>query len=163
MRALTLTQPWASLIAIGAKTIETRGWNTSYRGLIAIHAAKSFPDWAREACWEEPFRTVLTRAELVDFRGFSDLTDTSEERFAGLPRSAIVAVARIVNVVPTPQLRPGLHDEAFGDFAEGRFGFVLEDVRGLATPIPCRGALSLWPVPEDVLAQFPSELRGASR
>ena len=37
-RALTLHQPWASLIAIGAKTMETRSWSTSYRGPLAIHA-----------------------------------------------------------------------------------------------------------------------------
>ena len=43
MKALTLTQPWASLVAIGAKRIETRSWSTPYRGLLAIHAAKGFP------------------------------------------------------------------------------------------------------------------------
>ena len=42
MKALTLTQPWATLIAVGAKRIETRSWGTSYRGRIAIHAAKGF-------------------------------------------------------------------------------------------------------------------------
>lgn len=39
MKALTLWQPWASLIAVGAKTIETRSWSTTYRGPLAIHAA----------------------------------------------------------------------------------------------------------------------------
>ena len=43
MKALTLTQPWASLVACGAKTIETRSWRTPYRGPVAIHAAKGFP------------------------------------------------------------------------------------------------------------------------
>ena len=32
MKALTLHQPWASLMAWGVKTIETRGWATAYRG-----------------------------------------------------------------------------------------------------------------------------------
>lgn len=40
MKALSLTQPWASLVAVGAKRIETRSWRTSYRGPLAIHAAK---------------------------------------------------------------------------------------------------------------------------
>lgn len=40
-RALSLWQPWASLIAVGAKAVETRGWSTPYRGLLAIHAAKT--------------------------------------------------------------------------------------------------------------------------
>jgi activating signal cointegrator 1 len=48
MKAITLTQPWATLVAIGAKRIETRSWPTNYRGPLAIHAAKGFPKWAKE-------------------------------------------------------------------------------------------------------------------
>ena len=40
MKALTLYQPWATLVAIGAKKIETRSWSTPYRGPLAIHAGK---------------------------------------------------------------------------------------------------------------------------
>ena len=40
MKAITIWQPWGSAIAIEAKGYETRGWATSYRGPIAIHAAK---------------------------------------------------------------------------------------------------------------------------
>ena len=40
MRAFTLTQPWASLIAIGLKMHETRSWRTSYRGPLLIHASR---------------------------------------------------------------------------------------------------------------------------
>ena len=42
MRALSLWQPWASGIALGAKRIETRSWSTPYRVPIAIHAAKKW-------------------------------------------------------------------------------------------------------------------------
>ena len=40
MKALSLWQPWASLIAAGVKRFETRHWETRHRGPIAIHAAK---------------------------------------------------------------------------------------------------------------------------
>lgn len=40
--ALTLWQPWASLVAWEEKRIETRSWSTSYRGPLVIHAAKRF-------------------------------------------------------------------------------------------------------------------------
>lgn len=40
---LTLHQPWATLIALGVKTIETRSWSTKYRGPIAIHAGTKRP------------------------------------------------------------------------------------------------------------------------
>ena len=43
MKAITLTQPWATLVAIGAKRIETRSWRTFYRGPLAIHAGKTLP------------------------------------------------------------------------------------------------------------------------
>ncbi len=43
MKALSLHQPWASLIAEGVKTIETRSRATRYRGPLAIHAAKHRP------------------------------------------------------------------------------------------------------------------------
>lgn len=39
MRALSLRQPWASMIANGSKTIETRTWRTNYRGPLAVHAS----------------------------------------------------------------------------------------------------------------------------
>lgn len=38
MKALTLHQPWATLVALGIKTVETRSWYTPYRGPLAIHA-----------------------------------------------------------------------------------------------------------------------------
>lgn len=41
--ALSVKQPWASLIASGRKSIETRTWQTSYRGPLLICAGKS-PD-----------------------------------------------------------------------------------------------------------------------
>ena len=43
MKALTIRQPWASLIAAGMKTIETRGWSTRYWGPLLIHAGKTKP------------------------------------------------------------------------------------------------------------------------
>ena len=45
MRALTLTQPWASLIALLLKTYETRSWRTATtRGPLLIHASREV-DW----------------------------------------------------------------------------------------------------------------------
>lgn len=38
MRALTVRQPWAGLIAQGVKTTENRSWRTHYRGALLIHA-----------------------------------------------------------------------------------------------------------------------------
>jgi len=40
MKAISLKQPWATLIASGKKTIETRTWPTNYRGDLLICASK---------------------------------------------------------------------------------------------------------------------------
>lgn len=137
MKALTLTQPWATLVAIAAKTIETRSWSTSYRGPLAIHAAKSVPSWA---CEQEPFRRVLTDAGVHPTQ---------------LPRGCVVATARLVDVrlieqrSPSPVRSRGVpavstDEYAFGDYKPGRFMWFLEDIVALVEPAPARGALGLW-------------------
>lgn len=57
IKALTLYQPWATLIAIGAKKIETRSWDTKYRGPLAIHASKN--EKFMKLSFLDPFFKVL--------------------------------------------------------------------------------------------------------
>lgn len=153
MKGLSLTQPWATLVALGAKRVETRSWSTSYRGEILIHAAKGFPRDVQEMCATEPFLAVLKQA------GF---TNTNQ-----LPRGVIVAVANLTGIARTEEwtaMSQGLlqHEIEFGDYARGRFGWALSDVRVLRAPIPAAhvgrdgitkpgGALGLWTVPGSVI------------
>ncbi len=132
MKALTLTQPWASLVAIGAKKIETRSWATSYRGPLAIHAAKGFPKDARTVCLREPFKRVLIAAGI--------------ESLADLPLGALLATVLLVDCVPTGKVRSTLTSEeyAFSDYSAGRWAWLLDDVQPLSVPVPARGALGLW-------------------
>ena len=166
IRGLSVTQPWASLIACGGKQFETRNWATPYRGLLVIHAAKTFPTAAVEFAEQDIVLGPLTRAGIVpswwqpwDMRGYS-LKDF-------LPLGACIAVATLQNCLATPpsnvpwreyagELRlPPTGDElAFGDYSPGRYAWLLADVRRLATPIACRGDLGLWRVSDDVVAQI---------
>ena len=147
MRALSLWQPWAQLIAIGAKRIETRSWSTSYRGALAIHAAKAMPREARMFAYRDPAGKVLNDAGIL-----------LGGDCAALPRGAIVATAVLKAVLPTDDIQNiaksvgGLlpHEIDFGDYSHGRFGWVLSDVQALRESIPCKGALGLWAVPADV-------------
>ncbi|HVB09053.1 MAG TPA: ASCH domain-containing protein [Bacillota bacterium] len=134
MKALTLTQPWASLIAAGEKRIETRSWSTRHRGPLAIHAALGFPPAARRRCATEPTASALRR------HGWADA--------ASLPRGAIVATCRLVDVRPiaSPADAPPGDHAAFGDFGPGRWAWVLEDIRPLVPPRPARGRLGLWEI-----------------
>lgn len=97
MRALTLWQPWASLIALGVKTIETRSWKAPDALIgqrIAIHAAKrpaKFDDMKRLIMETDP--TVWNRwfeAGLVSARGELDF----------VPYGAVVATAHLDGCIP---------------------------------------------------------------
>jgi hypothetical protein len=96
MKALTLYQPWASLVAAGAKTIETRSWSTTYRGRLAIHAGAR-PVKASDGSldlWREQTQAHVLNEQL----GFDDPRGP-------LPLGAIVATCKLVDVVPI--LAPG--------------------------------------------------------
>lgn len=135
MKTLSLTQPWASLVAVGAKKLETRSWSTSYRGQLAIHAAKGFPGWAEMTCYQEPFRTTLRDSGAA---GDPPLV-------ANLPRGVIIAVCNLVDVKRiTATNAPAEPERSFGDYAPGRYMWFLEDAQMLVEPVPIKGALGLW-------------------
>jgi len=118
MRAITIHQPYASLIACGAKRLETRSWRTNYRGRIAIHAAASDETW--EEIWRDAHERPGTAAQVVDavrranpwWTGagwYADhhavladswFTDACDEPPALLPLGAVVATAELVDCVP---------------------------------------------------------------
>lgn len=75
--ALTVRQPYASLLMTGAKRYETRSWRTHYRGDVAIHAS------ARPVVPGLPTRAVLGLARLVAVHRVEDLTLTDDERGRG--------------------------------------------------------------------------------
>jgi hypothetical protein len=163
VRALSLFQPYASLVAIGAKRIETRSWYTRYRGELAIHASARFPTQDRMLLREEPFMSVLIAAGVPEAECVYGSRRCAN--WAALPTGAIVAVAQLVGCVQTAKIGatiPGHrepvypwsafapHEHDFGDFGPGRWAWLLEDVRRLETPIDCRGALGLWMVPPEI-------------
>jgi len=159
MKALTLTQPWASLMAIGAKKIETRSWRTPYRGSIAIHAAKGFPGEVKRFCEAEvvcdalgwPRMGAITQASLNE----------SARLIKSLPVGMVLATARLISCIPTREIEPekiievdhlaGCGDfeiteqeYAFGNYDPGRWAWLFADVKLLPVPDPVKGALSLW-------------------
>lgn len=134
MKALTLTQPWASLVACGAKKVETRSWGTSYRGPLAIHAAKGFPAAARV------FARTLHAEGIID-------------KWESLPVGMIVATCRLHDVLREDGsiLWPG-QEQRFGDLSLGRYAWILHEIEPIA-PLPARGSLGLW----EWAGAFPAE------
>lgn len=135
MKALTVTQPWASLVVVGAKRVETRSWKTNYRGRLAIHAAAKFPKDARELCKQWPFKEYVWDPEF-------------------LPTGAVLGTVKLVEVMTIERFldaidRIGNKEEereefAFGNFSPGRFAWIFEDPFCFKIPIDAKGALGLW-------------------
>jgi len=72
MKALSVRQPWANMIAVGLKKIEVRTWRTKYRGNILICASKIIDIGAARVLDHlvgiEPTGFALCTGELVDCR-----------------------------------------------------------------------------------------------
>lgn len=135
MKAITLHQPFASLIAFGEKTIETRSWRAGYTGRIAIHAGKLSQDRAEE-CLDEPYRSLLVK------HGVKTIGD--------LPWGAVIATANLVGCQRMDadwidaMVRERWGEVKLGYYAPGRYGWVLADIEPLQVPVPARGHQGLW-------------------
>lgn len=154
MKALSLWQPWATLVAIGAKQIETRSWKTSHRGLLAIHATNVFSDENRKLAYmAEPFASTLIMAG-YNLRG--------PLRAEFLPLGAIVAVVDLVGCSTTNDIPMhwdvSAQERAFGDYSANRYAWFLGNIRQLKTPVPCRGWQQLWNVPAEIVAEIEAQL-----
>jgi hypothetical protein len=145
MKAITLIQPWASLIALGEKQFETRSWATNYRGPIAIHAG-------RRTKQAETFIEDLVEDMPYPFYNYGLY---SPDYF---PFGAIVAIANLVDCYETKVIRPHVsyQERDLGDWSPGRFAWEMSVFKVLDEPIPMSGKQGLWEVPatiEALLAQ----------
>ena len=170
MKAVSLWNLWALLIALHLKKIETRNWQTQYRGPLAIAATKHSPDSVRDILRTEPFFSELCRA-----LGVTNAPEIEKR----LPCGEIVAVCDLIDVSRTT-LRQADNDIAllsekgaliavnesersFGDYSPGRFAWLLENVRALPEPIPFRGGLGLLDVHPATVREIEAQLKEVKR
>lgn len=134
-KAITLWEPYASLISVGAKTVETRSWLTTYRGKLLIHAAK------RQL-------TSVQKQLLVQWK----------ENFGievALHPGCIVAVCTLKDCVQmTPELiaQQNELEIALGDWKVGRYAWILENISA-TTPVEVRGAQGLWSITAEAIGE----------
>lgn len=160
MKAITIWQPWASLLACGGKRFETRSWATSYRGPIAIHASK---------------KNVFSALRLIPIPISNVMKMTLRSEWEELPTGAVIATANLIGCheigrinaieasffaeipyVTSPQKtgcwdcnRPGTwidatkQEEIFGDWTPGRYAWEFSNMK-MMTPIPVSGRQGLW-------------------
>jgi activating signal cointegrator 1 len=157
--AITLWQPWASLLACGAKKYETRGWETEYRGPIAIHAAALNPFKAIKSV---PENIVSEMRRALKAKGI--LTESTD--FRVLPLGCIIAVAELtecwkitanghtIGSDKAAHIVGGEYDGKanivegremlFGDWTPSRYAWEFANVKILPEPILAKGKQGLW-------------------
>ncbi|MGF6354041.1 hypothetical protein ABIE27_001951 [Paenibacillus sp. 4624] len=148
MKAVTIIQPWATLVALGVKKLETRSWATKHRGDLAIHAGQKVD---KEACLVSQIREALLK------HGINDLRDLVTG--AVIAKSVLTDVWSISRPFGDKQIVERLSIDSrrticwggympdeyhFGDYSDGRFAWQLDDVVQLQEPVPAKGQLSLW-------------------
>lgn len=162
VKCLSLWQPWATLMALGAKTVETRSWSTTYRGLLAIHAAKM---WSTElhaiACGEVFWRALCGDTGVLGAaNGLVNLPNELTKYGGGcLPFGAVVAVVDLDDCRDVGHLNPGKVEREFGDYSPGRFGWVTSNPRMLRRPVALNGRQGLFGLPDDVAEELMEEAR----
>jgi hypothetical protein len=143
MKAVTIHQPWATLLITAEKAYETRSWQTAHRGPIALHAARKFTDDMRTLIGMDPFHQALRKHGI-----------TKAEH---LPKGAVIGVAELTDCVATETLDLEIaksQEERFGDFRPGRWAWKLANPIRFQTPIPFQGKLGLFDVPDDLLPEM---------
>ena len=145
MKVLSLLQPWATLVVMGVKQIETRSWSTTYRGPLLIHASKgkAGETIANEPPFKKyipsfkqlPFGYIIGKVLLTDVisAGHNPLLHTSDEMLNNLT----------------------MEEKAFGDYTPRRFAWILQDPVAFKKPIAARGRLALWEFDEGLIDESP--------
>ena len=131
MPAISLYQPWATWVANGWKTIETRTHNR-FRCLlnqrIAIHAAKKFrPPVDIDCVRESEIRLAVRSDGIVTY-----------------PMGGVIVATATVGLVR--ELVHNDSSDAMFQILDGErlFGLFLDDVRKLDPPIPWRGTRGIF-------------------
>lgn len=169
LRALTITQPWAGLIAASVKLVENRPRamikREDFGKPFAIHASREIDE------------DVYARISEIAPEHCPDTFITFDLPWWKLSRitSAVIAVATIDKVFDGPwdpesirkygaELRFSngqLLGQSQARWFFGPVGYVLRDVIALPTPVPCKGALGFWTLKDDVEAKVREQIGAA--
>lgn len=133
MKVLSLIEPYATLIKLGKKKIETRSYKTNYRGGLYIHASS----------------TKIPK-EYKNKKEVMDLVKDSDLNFG-----YIILKCKLVDCIYMDEkfldnIKKDKLECLVGDYKIGRYAWVLEDIEVLEKPIFAKGKLGIWNYEEDI-------------
>lgn len=136
MKVLSLLQPWASLVVLGLKTFEVRGWKTNYRGPLLIHASAKKPSRREKLFFENAdyFSKYIINMDLLPYGSIIGKTELYE-------------IFQTDWLVQNPDVIKGHNWEmefSFDDFGQARFAWHLRNAAELKKYLPLKGSLGLW-------------------
>lgn len=131
MKAISLWQPWATLLVHGIKRHETRSWAAPHWGPVIIHAAKRWTQQQRKFCQHPKVAEAIRRAGYMN----AEL----------LPRGGLVGVVEVVNCV-RDTAPPSELEGLLGEFGPGRFVWICDKHRAFPRCVPWRGRQGMFEV-----------------
>lgn len=175
--ALTIWQPWASLIvgspptdgchgAPPQKPVENRGWRPPQKIVgqrVAIHAGKKLDAGSFEtACSTREFGAVVAPYRNAKCFPFGAVVGVATlDRVIGPLDGSLFYERRLADVSTATIASWGLDPDGLRWFL-GRFGWVFRDRQHLAEPVPCPGAQGLWTLPKDVERAVAAQIASAA-
>ena len=138
MRALSIIQPWGTLILDGIKTIETRTWSTKHRGDLLICAGKKY-----DADFDDDTRTIHNRV----FKAKNYKPKYFNEHAQGVA----LCVVELIHVRQYGLSEFDLYQGLISNKIE-RYAWIITNVRPVKQ-VPIKGKLSLFEV-DDSLIQY---------
>jgi hypothetical protein len=160
---LPLWQPWASLLvtedpdAVDAalKEYETRGWDTDYRGIIAVHATLKCDSEIATYVEESPhlFGWVANKANLPRYPTCRGLLTAMRQH---LPYGAIIGTVEIVSTHPThiQKNHVSARELDFGNWLSGRYAFRCAYPKKFESPVPFKASQGWNSIPTSLLAEY---------
>lgn len=127
MKVLSIKEPFATLIKDKDKHIETRSWKTTYRGELYIHA--SLTKYKNESM-DNSYIDSLIKDKTLNY-GY------------------IICKCNLVDCIKIDKsfqekISKNKKEYKLGDYTEGRYAWILEDIEELHVPIKAKGKLNIW-------------------
>ena len=128
MKVLSLTEPYATLIKNGIKTIETRSWKTSYRGKLYIHASS----------------TKIPKA-YKENQDLMSLVDINNLNYGNIICSCdLVDCVEMTDEFINDIKKNKKNEYITGIYSNGRYAWIFKNIEILDNPIKAKGHLGIW-------------------